>query len=249
MNSIFRFLLILLFIQSCTSNSNKTEFIGNWSLIHGANEYEFYEDSIVVRAFGNHYVNSWSIDGSKLHMKVIKQHFADIDNETFSLFYKLSDNGDTLSLRRADETEFNAHFLKINNAYDYLSKRANINIQLPQKTNLIKNTSLLGIDIFIGYRNHKLTATTWDLKTADLSDIKKEVFMEMVSTPNFTETSKGQFNLIIDKNVKQNQIDSIKSILSETGITKMFRVYNNNDIDYTKIEWLSDFEWHGVYED
>ncbi|MEM5566076.1 hypothetical protein WNY78_13220 [Psychroserpens sp. AS72] len=63
------------------------------------------------------------------------------------------------------------------------------------------------------------------------------------------DISDCQFNLIIDNNVNQVQIDSIKTILKTTGITSMFRIYNNDDIDYSKTDWLSDFEWYGIYEE
>ncbi|WP_298894749.1 hypothetical protein [uncultured Psychroserpens sp.] len=248
MRFLFRLIIFCFLFQSCNSNEYKDKLIGNWSLIHGSNEYEFYKDSMVVRSFGQHYTNSWSVENDILHFKVIKQHFSDIDNKEFYLFYKLSDNGDTLYLRNKDETDFNVQFLRIYSAYDYLLKEAKIEVELPIKKDVIKNNNANNIDIFVGYRNDILTSTTLDYRTSDLSEIAREVHMERLSR-RYADISDYQFNLIIDQNVKRHQIDSIKTILKKTKITKMFRVYTNTTVDYNKVDWLSDFDWYGIYED
>ena len=73
MKTIYRIIILVLILQSCSSsNKEKEKLIGNWSVINGLNEFEFYQDSLIVNEWGMSYINLWDIDSSKLYLETIK---------------------------------------------------------------------------------------------------------------------------------------------------------------------------------
>ena len=248
MKTIFRIIILVSILHSCSSNPEKDKLIGNWSVVNGMNEFEFYKDSLVVNEFGMSYINEWSIDESKLYLETIKG-LDSFGIKTKEFDYKLSKNLDTLFIKRLTDSIFGPPILRIENAYDYFLKRLQLTIDLPSKSNLISsNEKGNGLDVYVGFRDGKLIAKTDSDKTYGLDEINYETFVFIASQETELDSTNFQFNLLIDKGINKTKIDSIKNILQSTGYNRMFRVYTNNKVDYQKKDWKDELNWFGVYE-
>lgn len=247
--TIFRIIILVSILQSCsTKNKEKEKFIGNWSTVNGNSEFEFYRDSLILNEMGMSYINSWNVDGSKLHLNIIKglDSFG-IKEPVFD--YKLSKNNDTLYIKRVTDSVFKFPIYRIESRYDYLLKNLQLSIDLPTKNNLISNKENgIGLDVYVGFRNGKLIAKTYSDKTHALEKIKYETISFLAYQETELDSTNFQFNLLIDKNINKIKIDSIKNILKSTGYSRMFRVYNNKQVDYEKTDWKEELNWFGVYE-
>lgn len=249
MKNIFRIIILVSILQSCSfSNKEKDKLIGNWSVVYGPCEFEFYKDSLILNEMGMSYINSWNADGSKLHLGTIKglDSFG-IKEPVFD--YRLSDNNDTLYIKKLTDSVFKFPIYRIKNGYDYLLKQLQLTIDLPSKNDLTSNTeNHIGLNVYVGFRNGKLIAKTDSDKTKDLEEIKYETLAFLVSQEIELDSTNFQFNLLIDKNINNTNIDSIKDILKSTGYKRMFRVYTNEQVDYEKTDWKDELNWFGVYE-
>jgi len=248
MKTIFRTLILVSILQSCSSNSDKNKLIGDWSVINGWSEFEFYQDSLIVHEWGMTYINKWNIDESRLYLSTIKG-LDSFGIKTKEFEYRLSDNLDTLFIKKQTDSAFGPPILRIKSAYDYYLKQLQLTIDLPIKNDLIlhKNKGT-GLDIYVGFRNGKLIAKTDSDKTHGLDEIRYETIAFIASQETELDSSNFQFNLLIDKNINKLKIDSIKSILRTTGYKRMFRVYNNDKVDYEKTDWKDELNWFGIYE-
>ena len=248
MKTIFRIIILVSILHSCSSNPEKEKLIGNWSVVNGMNEFEFYKDSLIVNEFGMSYINEWNIDESKLYLGTIKG-LDSFGIKTKEFDYTLSNNLDTLFIKRLTDSVFGPPILRIENAYDYYLKRLQLTIDLPSKNNLISsNEKGTGLDVYVGFRNGKLIAKTDSDKTQGLDEIRYETIAFLASQETELDSTNFQFNLLIDKSINKIKTDSIKNILQSTGYSRMFRVYTNNKIDYEKADWKDELNWFGVYE-
>jgi len=247
MKIIFRIIFLVSILQSCSSISEKDKLIGNWSIVNGLNEFEFYRDSLIVNELGMSYINEWNIDESKLYLEPIKglDSFA---IKTKSFDYKISNNLDTLFIKRQTDSTFGPPILRIKNAYDYHLKRLYLNIDLPSSQNLDKEPiSSIGLNIYVGYNSGKLIAKTDDDRHIDLEDIRFFSYKYLALSKQGVK-SNLHYNLIADKNVENTKLDSIRNILKQTDFKNIFRVYTNPKIDYTKIDWKDELVWYGKME-
>lgn len=246
MKTTYKIVLIILIFQNCSAPNYKDKLIGNWSVIFGNLEFEFYSDSLVANDVGLRYINTWTIDNSKIYLDTIEGRLG-IEYPVFD--YKLSNDNDSLFIKRPTESDFRYPIFRIKSAYDLLLKEIQLSIKLPKKDNIIthkeKNT---GLNVYVGYRNNNLIAKTNYDGTNNLKDINLEALAFISYRYAEFNSSEVHFNLLVDKNVKKNEIDSIKSLLKETDIKKIFRIYTNDKIDYTKLNWRSELNWHGIYE-
>ena len=249
MKDIFRIIILVSILQSCSnSNGEKDRLIGNWSIINGHSEFEFYKDSLILNEMGMSYLNSWNIDGSKLYIDAIKglDSFG-IKESVFD--YRLSDNNDTLYIKRPTDSIFRFPIFRIKNSYDYLLKQLELTIDLPIKNNLIsQKENRSSLDVYVGFRDGKLIAKTSSDITLDLDEIRDETFAFITSLKTELDSTNFQFNLLIDRNINNTKIDSIKNILQSTGYKKIFRVYTNEKVDYEKTAWKEQLNWFGIYE-
>ncbi|WP_229792671.1 hypothetical protein, partial [Ulvibacter litoralis] len=82
----------------------------------------------------------------------------------------------------------------------------------------------------------------YDRKLGQIMDIKESIriFLNEVKED---EIKSVNVNMIIDKNVSQSYIDSLKSIIKFTGVNSIYRVYKNDSIDYK-----DNLSWYGISE-
>ncbi|UKM63462.2 hypothetical protein GSB9_00004 [Flavobacteriaceae bacterium GSB9] len=160
--------------------------------------------------------------------------------------YRLSKNLDTLFIKKPTDSVYGPSILRIKNAYDYYLKRLQLTIDLPSKNNLILSKEKgIGLDVYVGFRNGKLMAKTDSDKTRGLDEIKYETIAFIASQETELDSINFQFNLLIDKSLNNQKIDSIKNILISTGYKRIFRVYTNDQVDYEKIDWKDELNWYG----
>ena len=106
-----------------------------------------------------------------------------------------------------------------------------------------------------------MIVTTYNDKVTNLDYIRLEVTAFIESLITEINPSQLQFNLIVDKSIKEIEVDSIISILRETQIKKIFRVYTNDNVNYQRVNWHNekfnwkdeynwkdDLNWYGVYK-
>jgi len=109
--------------------------------------------------------------------------------------------------------------------------------------------------IYIGFKNNKIVSRTQNRFISIKKDGRAIAYEFMAQRPSETKNENFKFILIIDKNISEFKVDSIKNILRETPIKKIFRVHKNDTIDYKNLNWHTEFfeahnkiEWFGLYE-
>ncbi|WP_346882778.1 hypothetical protein [uncultured Algibacter sp.] len=250
MKTIFRIIVLVSIIQSCSfSNKEKDKLIGNWSTVNGNScplEYQFCQDSIRFSEMCYSHVNSWYINDSKIYHTNIKDSFA---NRNYVFDYKISNNNDTLFIKSVTDSLYKFPILRVKNGFDYLLKNLRLTFDLPSKNDLISSKENgIGFNVYVGFRNGKLIAKTDSDKTRGLDEIKYETIAFLAYQETELDSTNFQFNLLVDKNISKTKIDSIKNILKSTGYSRIFRVYNNEQVDYEKTDWKDELNWFGVYE-
>ena len=207
---------------------------------------QFFKDSLIYDAWGKTTKFSWKSSNSKIYYTQLK----DLDQELktdFILDYKLNEQKDTLFVKRETDSSYTNQFLKIKNGFQYLKKNINLDFDLPKKENELISSGNKEFDfnIYVGYKNGKLVVKTD--RYINLDGIQSEIYHFILS---FNEQKKEQIKYLLfaDKKVPEKEIDSIKKLLKETTIKKIFRVYTNKQIDYEKTDWKDELNWYGEYE-
>jgi len=257
MREIFTILILTIFISSCSKNQYEKELIGNWNNYPagGLSDITFYKDSIVSYDYSyQSRVGTWKTNSNKIYI-----HFPKKINglrERLTLFYNLSKDKDSLFTKL--DTDTIGTFLVLFRVTDYwkhFSREFDLQIDLPKANfKLIKNDSMrFGINLYIGNQNGKLSvkSDSWNFnQKSDLENLAQLVFSERAMR-NASEDKFMYFNLIIDKNISDKEIDSIKQILKIFPEMKHFRVYKNDSANYGKYDIKNNGEswnWYGRYE-
>lgn len=254
MKKIFTILILAFFISSCSKNEYEQKLIGNWNNYPSGEftDITFYEDSVVAYEYYLKRKGTWKADKSeiKLHFpKKIKGY-----REYYFLDYKL--NNDSLQIKNKNDKEFVIPTLfKVSDYWKHYLRKIDLQIELPKADfKLIKNDSMnLGINLYIGYKNEKLSIKSDSRnfnQKSDLMNLAPLVFSEKAMREK-SEDKFMYFNLIIDKNVSNKKIDSIKQILKLFPEMRHFRVYKNDSANYGKYNIKNNgksWNWFGRYE-
>lgn len=231
--------------QKDLSNLRKDKLIGNWSTVLNGDKHQltFYQDSLVLNEFGYTYKGKWSIDSSRIFIEPIKG----FEQNAFGITtfdYKINNSLDTLNIKTLKDSVFKYPFIKIWNAYDYLEKINDFRIDLEKRSELVyTGNSSHDINVYVGYKNSELTVKTD--RYVNLYNIDSEA-LELIFISKSIDTSQVNYNLIVDENVPETKVDSIKNILNKTVINKFFRIYTNEKVDYSKTNWKDEINWFGV---
>ncbi len=247
--------LVLITLQSCNYNQEKSKLIGNWSDPYGSTgpvELEFYSDSLIVTELGTTYINSWEVEEQKLYLKPYLG-FEKFGLKDIKFDYSLSSSGDSLMMSKKSEKSADgiATFtvFKIENAFDYLERQNRISLKLPTSDDLISEPKeSIGLNIYVGFRDKKLIVISDNNKLDGLEDLKIYCYDYLSWKSKEGSNSDLHFNLVIDKNVQEREIDSIKTIIRQTGFEKFFRIYTNEEVNYQKTNWRDELEWYGKRE-
>ena len=263
MKKIFTILILAFIIASCSRNEYERELIGNWNNfpLKFRTDIKFYKDSFVAYNYYEKDIGTWKADSNKIYLFFNKSSKKQ-DRDSSTYFYKLSLNKDTL-FSRLTSSKINEDFilLRIKNTWKHFLKEIDLKINLPKANfELIKNDSMrFGVNLYIGYKNEKLVIKS-GIKLIDknIDKYNKSFLIEQIIIAqraigklDENEEKRMNFNLIIDKNVSETEIDSIKNILKIFPNMKCFRVYKNDSANYGKYDIENNGEywnWFGRYE-
>jgi hypothetical protein len=248
MKTVIPTLLVICILQSCSKKNIDNDLLGNWSSTKSANivDLQFFKDSLISNAWERKTKFSWKSDGSKIYYTQLTNIDPELETD-FIFEYKLNTEKDILFLKKETDTSFTNQFLKINNGYQYFEKNINLDIDLPKKESglIPSGNKEFDFNIYVGFENGKLVAKTD--RYISLDDIQSEIY-DLIFSFKEREKEKIKYLIIADKRVPEKEIDSIKKLLKETTIKKIFRVYTNDQVDYERTDWKNELNWFGVYE-
>lgn len=254
MKKILEILLLLFIVTSCSNNEYEKNLIGTWNNFpssNGSNEIRFYPDSIILYENIYRRKGTWKADESKIYFKFPLKIPDSLRN--FNYNYSLSDNMDSLILiSHIDSIKFPT-FFKIEDTWKHYMRQIDLQIDLPQADfDLVRNDSMyFGINIYVGYKNNTLSIMGDRGNQLDSSEIKYYVY-SIRDSKKESEIDKMNFNLIVDKSVDDNKVDSIKLILNRFPEMKIFRVYKNDTANYGKYDFENytsyGWNWYGRFE-
>ena len=237
--------IFLISLFSCTSTNQKGKLIGTWYSNSDDNyrflEFQFYNDSLIIYDVLGKNSAQWTINKDEIYLTHING-FTNKKQLTYS--YKLNKSNELLNLKILGDTIIQLpELIKAKNTYDFFQKKVGIEIDLPikeTKLEQIGSPSNLNFNIYVGFIDNNLKVKT-DL-SSDLNNLENEV-------SKFKDNSRDElkrfmrFNLIADKNVTESQMDSIKGILKQTSIERIFRTYKSKQADYeNNLNWFGQKE-------
>jgi len=255
MRKVISLAVVLITLLNCSVNEHEKKLIGQWNNfpIGGSSDVKFYEDSIVSVEYGEKRVGKWSANSLLIN---IHNRVADSEGrKDFTLFYKISNNGDTLLTKNDTILKELSYMplLKVNDNWKHYLREIKLDIDLPEPNSgeFKSVSSNLGIDIYAGYQNDSLVLKTYGgALLRDFSRIKALVY-SVKSEKNREDIDNLYFSLIIDKAVPESKVDSIKSFLKHFPEIKIFRVFHDKNANYGKYPISMDQEmwnWYGKYE-
>ena len=253
MKNILQIICLILVLISC-SNNHEERLVGNWNNFlanTGRTEFKLFPDSVVTYQYGNKDKGTWKADKSTIYFNFTDNNSGSVKKINYN--YILSDNLDSLALSSQRESSETAIFFKINNPWERYERDMNLQIELPiADFDVIENKSRdLGVDIYVGYSNGKITMKGKEGVPLDSLKIKYYV-LGLKDTVTEAEKNKINYNLIADKRIAKNKIDSIKLILHMFPEMKIFRVYNNDKANYGSFDsqnmTYNSWNWFGRME-
>jgi len=248
MKTVIQTLLVICILQSCSKKNIDNDLLGNWSSTKSANivDLQFFKDSLISNAWERKTKFSWKSDGSKIYYTQLTNIDPELETD-FIFEYKLNTEKDTLFLKKETDTSFTNQFLKINNGYQYFEKNINLDIDLPKKESglIPSGNKEFDYNIYVGFKNGELVAKT--NRYINLGGIQSEIY-DLIFSVNEQDKEQIKYVLFADKKVSEREFDSIKNLLKETNVKKIFRVYKNNKVDYEKTDWKDEPNWFGQYE-
>lgn len=256
MKKILNIILFIFILTSCSKNEYEKQLIGKWNNfpIGGMTDITFYKDSIVSYDYSDRRVGTWKADSDKIHIHFPKK--IEGLREKLTLFYRFSSDRDSLFTKLDTDTiGENFVLLRVTDKWKHYLREFDLQIDLPNANfEMIKNDSMnFGVNLYIGLRNNKLSIENerWDSNKYNILDnIHQFVFSKRAQYKE-AETKHLYFNLIIDKNISNQKIDSIKNILRKFPNMKHFRVYKNDSANYGDyyVENYGEYwHWYGRYE-
>lgn len=232
------FILFIIILISCTNQEKnyKKNILGRWNNfpLGFQNDFQFYTDSVISNSMRHTSKGTWKINESKIFL-----HFPnDAKNPDWNEFveweYRLSHSKDSLFITfSVDTITRKALLLKVKNHWKHHLKGFDLKIDLPPTTKkLIKSSSNYYPNFYLAKKDNKLIVKSASKKTLSSRDFAAFFYNEISMYPK--EFTLNQVNLIIDKNVPQTDIDSVKKIIQKTGIAnfKFFRVYKSDVENY-----------------
>ncbi len=255
MKKTFLLILFMSIFYSCQNDSN---LIGNWYTTNGnyIAEFEFHQDGS-AKYYGNYQeqVGIWEIRNSRIYIELIESEI-DMISRKFAVDYEIL--GDSLFIKRPSEKIFpKPGWIKFDNRFNQWTNYLGVKVDLKKSKKALKSSidGSLSKEIYIGFKNNKIVLRTQNRYPSIKKDVGAIANEFMTQRPPESKNEDLKFILIIDKNISEFKVDSVKNILRETPIKKIFRVYKNDTIDYKNLNWHTEFleahnkiEWYGIYE-
>jgi len=247
MKQIITLLILTLFVVNCTSEKYKTRLIGKWYFEENPSmSLDFTIDTLFLNSTLMTKQN-WSIDDSSIFFKNSIDYMSNrLEGEEFrnQFYYYLSENNDTLRWRaKKDTTNKIYKFIRIKNQFNHFQKTIDFKFDLPKSNANLLSIGNDNIDphFYIGLVNNKLMIKN-DVQFIDLKDVFEEIFQLELQLKK-KEFENLKIVLFTDRDIPEFKIDSVKEILRQSPIKRIFRVYKNDTIDYK-----NNLNWYGIYE-
>ena len=253
MKNIFKITCLILLSISCTSD-HESKLIGTWNnflVDTGRTEFRLFTDSIVTYQYGSRDKGTWKADESNIYFYFTDKYSGSVNKIKFK--YIVNDNVDSLRLSLHGESSESVIFFKINNPWERYERDMNLQMELPiADFDLIENKSRdLGVDIYVGYYNGRIAMKGKEGVLLDSLKIKYYV-QDLKDAVSDVKKNKINYNLIADKRIAKNKIDSIKLILHMYPEMKIFRVYKNDGANYGSFDAenmnYNSWNWFGRME-
>lgn len=255
MKKVFLLFLFFASIFGCTKD-NRNQFIGTWNNFpnHLDNEIQFYKDSVVIWDPYQKTSATWTVNKSKIKFKNLKYEL-DPEAREWNLNYKFNQAKDSLFLSHEnDSTEI--LMMKINDKWKHYLKYYNLQLEIPEAgplMSLIQKKSTSYPNIFIGWKDGKITVK------GDTADKKKSYIYDIMDHqyPLTVNKDHHPISLIVDKNIPEKSLDSIKKIIRTLNFKNIhfFQVFTHKYIETNygyidpdcirKESWY----WYGMWED
>ena len=268
LSKTFSLLLILFYVFACKKDDKaKEDFIGKWNDFTDSptyNEFVFSKDSLKYysQMFVTRSEGTWKVKDNKIIINYYDKygHFKDLKlNIKDTLHYKFNDGKDSLYISNTKYENKAKHlFLKVIDEWKHYNKIIGLNIELPTTDKkLYKRDSIDNYaNLYLSMKNNKLEYSFHDNKHYS-NQAKKFVFFIQVDNQNFRIKRGGNsINLIADKNVPEEKIDSLKKeILKFTDNDfRFFKVYKTDKEQYGLIDFKmgnmeKKWSWWGRFED
>ncbi len=257
-NSLFLLIITHLF-YGCfnTELDHKEKFIGIWNDFNQQgiqhNNILFNKDSIIVTSDCRKSAGTWKADVSKIYICYNFKHENFNFKKLDTISYSLNKFKDSLQLIN-QVSKYENLLLKVKNDWEHYSKEIGFKIDLPQSNKkMIERDSVdFYPNIFIGKYQQKIKVRIGFSKFKEKLN-PKDYLKYIVLKYDYRNHDK--INLIVDKNISEYKVDSIKAIIRNLGINdiKFFRVYQNKKANYgfQKLEECvveTKWNWWGQYE-
>lgn len=253
--------LICFSFYNCSNEHLKKDFIGVWDdqPINLQNNVTFYNDSVVLWSYCRKSVGTWKVNSTHLFLYFPKTQDDPDYNGKSILKYRFNTTKDSLfAITENDSLEH--LMLKVKDNWSHHLKNFDIKINIPAAGPLSSPMSIADNkypNIYVGWKNHKLKVVgSGDHSTKSLIT-KKDYSMYIIMNLRDSLINQKLYpvTLIVDKEVTENQLDSIKSIIKDLNFknTYFFKVftwkdsklkygYRNPDCN-EEIHWY----WHGRF--
>lgn len=259
--TLILFISVLTFL-SCANKSehSKEDFLGIWNdYTQGLNnETHFYQDSVVLYDLFREGVTArWKIDTGKIHFSYIELP-PDVEDPNWTLNYRLSESKDSLFLSHEGD-DYEMLMIKVEDYWTHFQKIIDLKIEIAENEVHQSLTQMKSSNptLYIGWKNHQLQLRVDrnSKNTNDIGDLGLGLFQAYEETEY---DSIYPLAIVIDKNINQKSIDSIKGTVQKIFNNKVafFNVYKPTftDDNYGRIRPASlnieyDWKWYGQWAD
>jgi hypothetical protein len=248
-----------IFLWNCTGKSTfpKEDFMGTWNnfplTLH--NQIQFYQDSVVFWDLCRKSVATWEVDKDSIYFQSIKEP-APFERERWSLKYQFSPTKDSIHFVLSEDDPYDYVLLKVQDNWKHYLKGLDMDLELPVAGSLSSHTPQPNnalTDIYIGWKDQKPSVRV----EYTFKEIKNQgdFFSALLRSLNQSKYDTiYPFYLIVDKNIPEPVVDSIKgevrSLFSKN--VHFFKVWEQEAIEtqYGKINPdcindAYDWNWYG----
>lgn len=240
---------------SCSNDDhpNRKILIAEW-FAQQPTRIKFDNNSAIFSDYGLEYGNKWSITDNELFLKpteelvILVNGKEDTISKPLTFDYKISGDQDTLYIKRKFQNTY-LPLSRIENGLELIQHRKRLQIQLPEGNDLGKvPENFVSIDIYAGFRGNNLLIKSEDPNYEDLTHFNFYIFKRLSELPKDKRDSPVNFNLIADHKISEEEISIIKDSLRNIANYKIFRVYQNEKLNYDNTELDKSISWYGRFE-
>ncbi len=257
--------LICFSFYNCSNEHLKKDFIGVWDdhPLGFQNQLQFYKDSVVNWSYCRKSVGTWKVSSTQLFLHFPEDRNNPHYSEYSTLDYRFNTAKDSLYLI-VENDSLEHLIMKVEDDWSHYLKEYKIKIRVPN-ANPITSLQMISCNqyptLYIGWKDNILTVKGDESNSKPLKakgDYAKSLLNSYMSSE--IEGNIHPITLVIDEEVSNAQVDSIKSIINGLNFkdTYYFRVYNleNQELNYGYVNpnchdddywyWYGLYDWNGL---